>query len=883
MSVTSSKEIRQDFFDFFNEKNHLIVDSAPVVPKNDPTLLFTNAGMNQFKSIFLGEESGLKEGDKNWKRAANTQRCIRVSGKHNDLDEVGHDTYHHTLFEMLGNWSFGDYFKEEAIEWAWELLVDRWGLEPDRLYATVFGGDDEDGLPVDEEAIDLWKKKTDINPDHILKFGKKDNFWEMGATGPCGPCSEIHIDLRSEEERKAKDAVELINQDHPQVIEIWNLVFMQFNRLDSGELKPLPAKHVDTGMGFERLCMALQDKTSNYDTDVFQPIIQEIAKISGKTYGKDEKTDIAMRVVADHLRAVAFAIADGQLPSNNKAGYVIRRILRRAIRYAYTFLGQSEPFINKLVKILVQEMGDAFTELKKQEDIVTKVIHEEESTFLRTLETGISLLDKKMKKLKQNGSNVLDGKSVFELYDTYGFPTDLTALIAKENGYTIDEKGFEAEMKQQKDRSRSASKMETKDWTILNPSTDVTFKGYESTSIKSHLLRYRKIKAKGKDLYQLVFAETPFYAESGGQVGDTGYIEVDGQKISIIDTQSENNLTMHFTKELPENTEAEMTLVVSASKRRQTEANHTATHLLHYALRKVLGEHVEQKGSLVEADRFRFDFAHFEKMTREQIEEVEDIVNSLIQQDIPLNEQSNVEMKKAEEMGAMALFGEKYGDRVRVIQFGDSVELCGGTHVSATGKIGLLIVTVETAIAAGIRRIEAITGKKALEMVRKQQHELAAIGALFNNQKNLAGAVEKLQEEHTQMQKALEEYAKEKAMSVKNDLLKQKEEINGINVIAAKVEVDNAGHLKDLSFQLKNEVDNLFLVLGSAINGKANLSIMISENLVKEKDLHAGNIIREAAKEMKGGGGGQPYFASAGGKDPEGIQNAIDKALTYVK
>ena len=870
-----ANDIRQAFKDFFASKQHEIVDSAPMVVKNDPTLMFVNAGMNQFKDQFLGQK------EVKFPRVANSQKCLRVSGKHNDLEEVGHDTYHHTMFEMLGNWSFGDYFKKEAIDWAWELLTDVFKIAPERLYATVFEGDSEDNLPRDDEAAKFWNAYL---PDaRILNGSKKDNFWEMGATGPCGPCSEIHIDLRSEEERKAKDAVELINQDHPQVIEIWNLVFMQFNRLDSGELKPLPAKHVDTGMGFERLCMALQDKTSNYDTDVFQPIIQEIAKISGKTYGKDEKTDIAMRVVADHLRAVAFAIADGQLPSNNKAGYVIRRILRRAIRYAYTFLGQSEPFINKLVKILVQEMGDAFTELKKQEDIVTKVIHEEESTFLRTLETGISLLDKKMKKLKQNGSNVLDGKSVFELYDTYGFPTDLTALIAKENGYTIDEKGFEAEMKQQKDRSRSASKMETKDWTILNPSTDVTFKGYESTSIKSHLLRYRKIKAKGKDLYQLVFAETPFYAESGGQVGDTGYIEVDGQKISIIDTQSENNLTMHFTKELPENTEAEMTLVVSASKRRQTEANHTATHLLHYALRKVLGEHVEQKGSLVEADRFRFDFAHFEKMTREQIEEVEDIVNSLIQQDIPLNEQSNVEMKKAEEMGAMALFGEKYGDRVRVIQFGDSVELCGGTHVSATGKIGLLIVTVETAIAAGIRRIEAITGKKALEMVRKQQHELAAIGALFNNQKNLAGAVEKLQEEHTQMQKALEEYAKEKAMSVKNDLLKQKEEINGINVIAAKVEVDNAGHLKDLSFQLKNEVDNLFLVLGSAINGKANLSIMISENLVKEKDLHAGNIIREAAKEMKGGGGGQPFFASAGGKDPEGIQNAIDKALTYVK
>ncbi|HKK57902.1 MAG TPA: alanine--tRNA ligase [Salinivirga sp.] len=873
--MMKANDIRQAFKDFFASKQHEIVDSAPMVVKNDPTLMFVNAGMNQFKDQFLGQK------EVKFPRVANSQKCLRVSGKHNDLEEVGHDTYHHTMFEMLGNWSFGDYFKKEAIDWAWELLTDVFKIAPERLYATVFEGDSEDNLPRDDEAAKFWNAYL---PDaRILNGSKKDNFWEMGATGPCGPCSEIHIDLRSEEERKAKDAVELINQDHPQVIEIWNLVFMQFNRLDSGELKPLPAKHVDTGMGFERLCMALQDKTSNYDTDVFQPIIQEIAKISGKTYGKDEKTDIAMRVVADHLRAVAFAIADGQLPSNNKAGYVIRRILRRAIRYAYTFLGQSEPFINKLVKILVQEMGDAFTELKKQEDIVTKVIHEEESTFLRTLETGISLLDKKMKKLKQNGSNVLDGKSVFELYDTYGFPTDLTALIAKENGYTIDEKGFEAEMKQQKDRSRSASKMETKDWTILNPSTDVTFKGYESTSIKSHLLRYRKIKAKGKDLYQLVFAETPFYAESGGQVGDTGYIEVDGQKISIIDTQSENNLTMHFTKELPENTEAEMTLVVSASKRRQTEANHTATHLLHYALRKVLGEHVEQKGSLVEADRFRFDFAHFEKMTREQIEEVEDIVNSLIQQDIPLNEQSNVEMKKAEEMGAMALFGEKYGDRVRVIQFGDSVELCGGTHVSATGKIGLLIVTVETAIAAGIRRIEAITGKKALEMVRKQQHELAAIGALFNNQKNLAGAVEKLQEEHTQMQKALEEYAKEKAMSVKNDLLKQKEEINGINVIAAKVEVDNAGHLKDLSFQLKNEVDNLFLVLGSAINGKANLSIMISENLVKEKDLHAGNIIREAAKEMKGGGGGQPFFASAGGKDPEGIQNAIDKALTYVK
>jgi len=870
-----ANEIRQAFKDFFNSKQHEVVDSAPMVVKNDPTLMFVNAGMNQFKELFLGQK------EVKFPRVANSQKCLRVSGKHNDLEEVGHDTYHHTMFEMLGNWSFGDYFKKEAIDWAWELLTDVFKLDKSRLYATVFEGDKEDNLARDDEAASYWNQH--LPESHILNGSKKDNFWEMGASGPCGPCSEIHIDLRSEEERKAKDAVELINMDHPQVIEIWNLVFMQFNRRDNGKLDPLPAKHVDTGMGFERLCMALQGKTSNYDTDVFQPIIQKIATLSNIEYGKDEKVDIAMRVVADHLRAVAFAIADGQLPSNNKAGYVIRRILRRAVRYAYTFLNQSEPFISKLVDTLVTEMGEAFAELKAQQDIVTKVIHEEEQAFLRTLETGISLLDKKMAVMRKSNEQVIDGKSVFELYDTFGFPTDLTALIAKENNLKIDEEGFEAEMKKQKDRSRTASKVETKDWVEVKAGKGDLFVGYEKTSCKTSLLRYRTAKVKGKDIYQLVFEETPFYAESGGQVGDTGYIEVDGKKVSIFDTQKENNLIIHYTKEIPEKLEGEMNLVVSDSKRRMTEANHSATHLLHFALRKVLGDHVEQKGSLVEPDRFRFDFSHFEKMTREEIEAVEDIVNDIIRQNIPLDEHRDVAMDDAQKMGAMALFGEKYGDSVRVIQFGDSVELCGGTHASATGKIGLLIVTVETSIAAGIRRIEAITGKKAMEIVRKQQHELSAIAELFNNQKDIAKAVEKMHAENTKLQKEMEQMSKQKAMGLKDELLKLKQEINGINVIASKVEVDDAGSLKDLAFQLKNEVENLYLVLGAGVNGKANLSIMISDNLVKDKGLHAGNIIREAAKEMKGGGGGQPFFASAGGKDPEGIQNAIDKALTFVK
>lgn len=870
-----ANDIRQAFKDFFASKQHEIVDSAPMVVRGDPTLMFVNAGMNQFKEIFLGQK------DPRSSRVANSQKCLRVSGKHNDLEEVGHDTYHHTMFEMLGNWSFGDYFKQEAINWAWELLTDVFKLSPDRLYATVFEGDSGDNLPRDDEAANYWNKH--LPESHILDGSKKDNFWEMGATGPCGPCSEIHIDLRNTRERKTKDAVELINQDHPLVIEIWNLVFMQFNRKDDSRLEPLPAKHVDTGMGFERLCMALQNTTSNYDTDVFQPIIKKIGTLAGVEYGHNDKTDIAMRVVADHLRAVAFAIADGQLPSNNKAGYVIRRILRRAVRYAYTFLQQSEPFISKLVDVLVAEMGDAFPELQKQQEIITKVIHEEESTFLKTLETGISLLDKKMRNMQKAGETIIDGKSVFELYDTYGFPADLTALIAKENNYEIDHAGFEAAMKKQKDRSRSASKVETLDWQIVHEGTNVTFTGYETTSQETRLLRYRQVKVKGKQLYQLVFEQTPFYAESGGQVGDTGYIEAGDQKISIIDTQKENNLTVHLTKSLPPNPDQPVKLVVSESKRRQTEANHSATHLLHHALRQVLGSHVEQKGSLVEADRFRFDFSHFEKMTSEQIEQVEDIVNDLIRQDISLQEHREIPMNEAQQMGAVGLFGEKYGEKVRVIRFGDSIELCGGTHVAATGKIGLLLITAETAIAAGIRRIEAITGKKALKYVRDQRDQLTAIGELLNNPKNPAQMVEKLQHDNAQLQKSLDEMAREKALSVKQDLLDKTQEINGMNVIASQVDVDDAGRLKDLCFQLKNEVANLFLVLGAEVNGKANLSIMISDNLVKEKSLHAGNIIREAAKEMKGGGGGQPFFASAGGKDPEGIQKAIDKSLTFIK
>lgn len=873
--MMKANEIRQAFKDFFESKNHAIVDSSPMVVKNDPTLMFVNAGMNQFKDIFLGQAESKSP------RVANSQKCLRVSGKHNDLEEVGHDTYHHTMFEMLGNWSFGDYFKQEAIDWAWELLTDVLGLSKTRLYATVFEGAADDNLERDNEAANIWLKH--LPKTHVINGSKKDNFWEMGATGPCGPCSEIHIDLRSDEERKQKNAVELINQDHPQVIEIWNLVFMQFNRKDNGQLESLPAKHVDTGMGFERLCMALQGKTSNYDTDVFQPLIQQIATLSKLPYGENKKTDIAMRVIADHLRAIAFAIADGQLPSNNKAGYVIRRILRRAVRYAYTFLNQSEPFINKLVAILVDQMGEAFTELKSQQDLITKVIREEENAFLHTLETGITLLEKKMAQLKKEQKKQIDGTSVFELYDTFGFPVDLTALIAKENGFEIDDKGFEVEMKQQKDRSRSASKVETKDWVEINAGTDVEFTGYETTTQQTQLLRYRTAKIKGKEIFQLVFAQTPFYAESGGQIGDTGYMEANGEKILIIDTQKENNLIVHYTNKIPAQPKASILLAVSESKRRQTEANHTATHLLHYALRKVLGGHVEQKGSLVTPDRFRFDFSHFEKMTHEQIEQVEDIVNDLIRQDIALEEHRDVEMEKAQQMGAMALFGEKYGNKVRVIQFGDSVELCGGTHAASTGKIGLLLVTMETSTAAGIRRIEAISGVKAMEYVRNQQRELASIGELFNNQKNIASAIEKTIDENAKMQKELENFARQKALLLKDDLIKMKKEVNGINVIASKIDISDAASIKDLCYQLKNDVQDLFLVLGSAAGGKANLNIMISDNLVKEKGLHAGNIVREAAKEMKGGGGGQPFFATAGGKDPDGIQNAIDKALTFVK
>lgn len=870
-----ANDIRQAFKDFFKSKDHNIVESAPMIVKNDPTLMFVNAGMNQFKDIILGQAETQAP------RVANSQKCLRVSGKHNDLEEVGHDTYHHTMFEMLGNWSFGNYFKKEAIDWAWELLTDVFKLSKDRLYATVFEGSADDNLDRDNEAASIWLKH--LPESHVINGSKKDNFWEMGATGPCGPCSEIHIDLRSEKERKQTDAVTLINKDHPQVIEIWNLVFMQFNRKDNGKLEMLPAKHVDTGMGFERLCMAIQGKTSNYDTDVFQPLIQKIATLSELTYGKDEKIDIAMRVIADHVRAVAFAIADGQLPSNNKAGYVIRRVLRRAVRYAYTFLNQNKPFISQLVDTLSYQMGDAFPELIHQKDLITKVIQEEENSFLHTLETGIALLDKKMMQLKKEQKNKIDGESVFELYDTFGFPVDLTALIAKENQFEIDHEGFEIEMKQQKDRSRSASKVETKDWVEINDKAEVEFTGYKTTTQQTQLLRYRTAKIKGKNVFQLVFAQTPFYAEAGGQVGDTGYIESNGEKFSVIDTQKENNLIVHYTNKLPANPKSNMLLVVSESKRRQTEANHTATHLLHYALRKVLGTHVEQKGSLVTPERFRFDFSHFEKMTRQQIEQIEDIVNDLVRQNIELKEHRDVEMNDAQKMGAMALFGEKYGNKVRVIQFGDSVELCGGTHAASTGQIGLILITIETSIAAGMRRIEAISGVKAMEYVRNQQRELATIGELFNNQKNIAAAIEKTIDEHAKMQKEIENVARQKALSLKDDLIKLKKEINGINVITAIIDISDAASIKDLCYQLKNEVQDLFLVLGSAAEGKASLSIMISDNLVKERGLHAGNIVREAAKEIKGGGGGQPFFATAGGKDQDGIQNAIDKALTFLE
>ena len=860
-----SQQIRQKFLDFFKEKQHSVVSSAPIVIKNDPTLMFTNAGMNQFKDLFLGI-SEIKD-----PRLVNSQKCLRVSGKHNDLDEVGHDTYHHTMFEMLGNWSFGDYFKKEAIDWAWELLTDVYGIDKERLYVTVFEGAKEDDLEKDHEAYDCWK--LHVAEERILNGNKKDNFWEMGEVGPCGPCSEIHIDLRSDEERAKVDTSTLVNYDHPQVVEVWNLVFMQYNRKSNGALENLPNTHVDTGMGFERLAMALQGKQSNYDTDVFTPLIQKICNITGFEYGKNEKVDIALRVIADHVRAIAFAVADGQLPSNNGAGYVIRRILRRAVRYGFTFLNVKGPFMYQLVEVLVDQMGEFFSEIKKQQTLAEKVIQEEESSFMRTLEKGLKRIDDIIISSKEE---VIDGAKAFELYDTFGFPIDLTGLILSENGRSIDMEGFDAEMKKQKDRARAASVVETEDWITLFD-TDTEFLGYDQLSVEVKISQYRKVKQKGKSFYQLVFDKTPFYAEGGGQVGDKGTISANGKSISIFNTKKENNLIVHFTTELPEDFETSFMAQVDAHIRLLTENNHSSTHLLHEALRDILGTHVEQKGSLVNDQYLRFDFSHFSKMTVEEVQKVEDIVNAKIRENISINEKRSAPMHEAEEMGAMMLFGEKYGDAVRVIQFGSSVELCGGCHVASTGQIGVIKITAEAGVAAGIRRIEAITSEKAFEYYKSQEATLNTLRSLLKNANDPIKGVQSLLKETAVLDKKLSQLMAEKAKGLKSELIKSATEINGVNFISAVVDLELSA-MKDLSFECKKELGNLLMVLGAENNGKANLSVAVSENLIESKGLNAGQIIRDIAKEIQGGGGGQSSFATAGGKNPDGLQSAIAKA-----
>jgi alanyl-tRNA synthetase len=869
-----SSEIRQAFLDFFRGKMHQIVPSAPMVIKNDPTLMFTNAGMNQFKDIFLGN-SPVKH-----KRIANTQKCLRVSGKHNDLEEVGHDTYHHTMFEMLGNWSFGDYFKKEAIDWAWEFLVDVLKIDRNNLYVTVFEGSPEDGIEMDKEAFDYWKQHLPEN--RILLGSKKDNFWEMGESGPCGPCSEVHVDIRNADEKKAIPGDKMVNTGHPQVIEIWNLVFIQYNRKGNGQLEQLPAQHVDTGMGFERLSMVIQGKQSNYDTDVFQPIIGKISEMCGIRYGKDKQCDIAMRVIADHLRAVSFSIADGQLPSNVKAGYVIRRILRRAVRYGYTFLNFREPFINKLVSVLSSEMGKYFPELISQNELITKVIHEEEASFLRTLETGIRMLDGLIDTTKKEHKKEISGKDAFILYDTFGFPIDLTELILREANLIVDMEGFKKEMSLQKERSRSDAAVETFDWQEILKISEVEFVGYDQLEVEASIARMRTIKTKGKEQYHLVFDKTPFYAESGGQVGDIGTIEADGEVINIDNTIKENNLTIHLVDKLPSNPKAKFLAKVNLEKRVNTANNHSATHLLHHALRHVLGTHVEQKGSLVNPDYLRFDFAHFQKMTDDEIRQVEILVNQKIRQNLPLDEHRDMSMEHAVNMGAMALFGEKYGDSVRVIRFGESVELCGGTHVPSTGQIGFIKIISEGAISAGIRRIEAITGVKAEEFLYSQVDSIKEIKQILGNPSNLLQGATKIVEENTNLRKEIEGMMKEKVLLLKTTLKSSVELKNGVNIIAKKIEISNPEAIKDLAFQLKNEVENLFLVLGSISEGKALLTIMVDEKLIESHKLNASNIVREAAKEIQGGGGGQPFYATAGGKNPAGLDSAIAKAVSIL-
>ncbi len=869
--MLTAKEIRESFKEFFASKQHQIVPSAPMVVKGDPTLMFTNAGMNQFKDIILGNVH-IK-----YSRVADSQKCLRVSGKHNDLEEVGHDTYHHTMFEMLGNWSFGDYFKKEAINWAWEYLVDVLKLDPKRLYATVFEGSPAEGLSRDDEAAGYWEQF--LPKDHIINGNKHDNFWEMGDTGPCGPCSEIHIDLRPDEERAATSGAEMVNKDHPQVIEIWNLVFMQFNRKADGSLEPLPAKVIDTGMGFERLCMSLQGKTSNYDTDVFQPIIQVIASTTGTKYGENKQQDIAMRVIADHIRTIAFSITDGQLPSNAKAGYVIRRILRRAVRYGYTFLGRREAFMYGLLPVLIETMGDAYPELVAQKTLIEKVIKEEEESFLRTLETGIRLLDKKIEETKGAGKTVISGVDAFTLYDTYGFPLDLTELILRENGMEVNIEEFNAEMQKQKERARNAAAIETGDWVVLKEG-EAKFVGYDLFECEAEILRYRKIKQKNKELFQVVLDQTPFYAEMGGQVGDTGWLIADDEKLDVIDTKRENNLPVHFVARLPKDVTATFTAKINEKKRIQCECNHSATHLLHEALREVLGTHVEQKGSFVSPEALRFDFSHFQKVTDEEIRRVEKLVSEKIRANFPLEEHRNMPIAQAQALGAMALFGEKYGDEVRVVKYGSSIELCGGTHIPATGMIGSLRVVAESSIAAGVRRIEAVTAESAEEYTYHLQDSFRELRAMFNNVPNLAQTIRKSIEENAELKKQVGDYIKEKVASMKKDLIAKAVVRHGVKVVVFRGEA-SVDAIKDLAFQIKGESctdEKVFFVAGIKDGAKCALMVMLSEPLVAD-GMDASKLVKDAAKLIQGGGGGQAHFATAGGKNPDGLIQAVDQIL----
>ena len=868
--MMTANEIRDSYKKFFESKGHAIVPSAPMVIKDDPTLMFTNAGMNQWKDIILGTR------DPEPRRRADSQKCLRVSGKHNDLEEVGHDTYHHTMFEMLGNWSFGDYFKEEAIDYAWEYLVDVLHLAPEDLYVTVFEGSPEEGIARDEEAARFWAKH--VPADHIINGNKHDNFWEMGDTGPCGPCSEIHLDSRTPEEKAKVPGRELVNKDDPQVIEIWNIVFMQFNRKADGSLEPLPMHVIDTGMGFERLVRALQGKHSNYDTDVFQPIIKEIEHITGLKYGEKEETDVAMRVCADHLRAVAFSIADGQLPSNAKAGYVIRRILRRAVRYAYTFLGQKEAFLYKLMPVFINEMGAAYPELPAQRELIGRVMKEEEDSFLRTLEKGISMLNSAMDELKVQGKTQLDGVQAFRLFDTYGFPLDLTELICRENGYTVDEQQFDEEMQKQKARARNAAAVENSDWVVLGEG-EQQFVGYDYTEYECHILRYRKVTQKKNTFYELVFDNTPFYGEMGGQVGDKGVIVSESETVDIIDTKRENGQSIHIVKELPKDVNADFMACVDTDKRAASAANHTATHLLDYALKQVLGDHVEQKGSYVSDTTLRFDFSHFQKVTDEELRQVEQIVNDMIRQDIPLDEHRDTPFEEAKKLGAIALFGEKYGDKVRVVRFGPSCEFCGGIHASSTGRIGMFKIISESSVAAGIRRVEAKTGIECEKLMYAMEDSVRAIRALFNNAKDLKGVIEKYIEEHDSMKKDIEHFRAEAVERTKDKLVSDARLIGGVTVVSSVLPM-KASDAKDLVFKIRQEIpQNLLCVIGSVDDGKPMLSVIMSDDMVSEHKLNAGQMVREAAKLISGGGGGQPHFATAGGKNADALSAAVDKVI----